>query len=48
MLIRSLQPRGYIGIMEKEMESTILYSGHSGIMDNRMETTAVWEEDCAV
>ena len=34
--------------MEKEMESTILYSGHSGIMDNKMETTAVWEEDRAV
>ena len=29
----------YIGIMEKKMETTIVYWGYIGIMENKMETT---------
>ena len=29
---------GYIGIMEKKMEATIIYRGFIGIMENKMET----------
>ena len=32
---------GYIGIMEKEMEATIVYCGYIGITDNKMETRLV-------
>ena len=28
----------YIGIMEKKMETTIVYWGYIGIMENKMET----------
>ena len=35
--------RGYIGIMEKKMETTIVYwgyrGGYIGIMEKKMETT---------
>ena len=33
--------RGYLGIMEKKMETTImvLYRGYIGIMEKKMETT---------
>ena len=31
--------RGYIGIMEKKMEATIVYWGNIGIMENKMEAT---------
>ena len=33
---------GYIGIMEKNMETTIVYRGYIGIMDKKMETTIVY------
>ena len=31
-----------MGIMEKKMETTIVYRGYIGIMENRMETTTVY------
>ena len=31
--------RGYIGIMEKKMEATIICESYIGIMKNKMETT---------
>ena len=31
-----------MGIMEKKMETTIVYWGYLGIMENRMETTIVY------
>ena len=31
--------RGYIGIMEKKMETTVVYWGNIGIMENKMEAT---------
>ena len=34
--------RGYIRIMEKKMETTIVYWGYIGIMDKKMETTTVY------
>ena len=34
--------RGYIGIMEKKMETTIVYWGCIGIMEKKMETTIVY------
>ena len=34
--------RGYIGIMEKKMETTIVYCGYNGIMEKKMETTIVY------
>ena len=33
--------RGYIGIMETKMATTIVYWGYFGIIENRMETTIV-------
>ena len=30
---------GNVGIMEKKMETTIVYGGNIGIMENKMETT---------
>ena len=33
--------RGYIGIIENKMETTIVYRGYSGIMVHKMETTIV-------
>ena len=37
--------RGYIGviwgIMEKKMETTIVYWGYVGIMENKMEATII-------
>ena len=30
---------GYIGIMEKKMETTVVYWGNIGRMENKMETT---------
>ena len=30
---------GYMGIMEKKMETTIVYRGYIGIMESKMETT---------
>ena len=35
---------GYIGIMEKNMETTIVYWGFIGIMEKQMETTILWGE----
>ena len=32
---------GYIGIMEKKMETTIVNWGYNGIMEKKMETTIV-------
>ena len=32
---------GYLGIMEKKMETTIGYWGYSGIMEKKMEATIV-------
>ena len=32
---------GYIGIMEKKMETTMAYWGYDGIMEKKMETTIV-------
>ena len=36
---------GYIGIMENEMETTIVYWGYIGIMEKKMETTIyiIWK-----
>ena len=34
--------RGYMGIMEKKMETTIVYWGYIGIMEKKMETTIVY------
>ena len=31
---------GYVGILEKKMETTIVYWGYIGIMENKMETTS--------
>ena len=31
--------RGYIGIIEKKMETTVVYWGNIGIMENKMEAT---------
>ena len=31
--------RGRTGIMEKKMETTLVYWGYKGIMDKKMETT---------
>ena len=31
-----------MGIMEKKVETTIVYRGYIGIMENRMETTTVY------
>ena len=31
--------RGYIGIVEQKMETTIVYGGNIGIMENEMEAT---------
>ena len=31
----------YIGIMEKKMETTIIYWGYIGIMEKNMETTII-------
>ena len=36
--------RSYIGIMEKNMETTIVYRDHIGRMENKMETTIVYRE----
>ena len=36
--------RGYIGIMEKKMEATIVYWGYKGIMEKKMETTVVYRK----
>ena len=33
---------GYIGIMEKKMETTIVYWDYIGMMDKKMETTIVY------
>ena len=33
---------GYIGIMEKKMETTIVYWDYIGIMENKMDTTIVY------
>ena len=33
---------GAIGIMEKKMETTIVYWGYVGIMEKKMETTIVY------
>ena len=33
---------GYIGIMEKKMETTIVYGDNIGRMDLKMETTIVY------
>ena len=33
---------GYMGIMEKKMETTKVYWGYTGKMENRMETTIVY------
>ena len=33
---------GYIGIMEKNLETTIVYGGYTGIMEKKMETTIVY------
>ena len=33
---------GYIGVVEKEMESTIVSGGYIGIVENEMETTIVY------
>ena len=33
---------GNIGIMEKQMEATIVYSGNLGIMEKKMEATIVY------
>ena len=30
---------GYMGIMEKKMETTIVYWGHIGMMEKKTETT---------
>ena len=30
---------GYIGIMEKKMETTTIYWGYIGIMENKTDTT---------
>ena len=32
----------YIGIMEKQMETTTVYWGYFGIMEKKMETTIVY------
>ena len=32
---------GYIGIMEKKMETTTLYCGYIGIMEKKIETALV-------
>ena len=32
---------GYIGIMEKKMETTIVYCGYKGIVGKKMKTTVV-------
>ena len=34
--------RGYIGIMEKKMDTTIVYWDYIGIMEKKMETTTVY------
>ena len=34
--------RGYIGIMEKKVETTIVYWGDIGILEKKMETTIVY------
>ena len=31
--------RGNVRMMEKKMETTIVYWGHIGVMEKRMETT---------
>ena len=33
---------GYIGIVEKKMETTIVHWGNIGIMEKKMETTIVY------
>ena len=35
-------PRGYNGIMEKNMEATIVFWGYNGIMEKKMEATIVF------
>ena len=32
---------GYMGIMEKKMEATVVYWGYIGIMETNMEATIV-------
>ena len=32
----------YIGIMEKRMETTVIYWGYIGIMEKKMETTIIY------
>ena len=41
MGIMENQMWGYIGMMEKKMEATIVYWGKTGIMENKMETTGI-------
>ena len=38
---------GYIGIMEKKIETSIVYWGYIGIMENKMETTMIEFRVCA-
>ena len=38
---------GYMGIMEKKMETTIAYWGNLGIMDRKMEATIMGLYDLA-
>ena len=33
-------------LMEKKMETTIVYCGYIGIMENKMETTIVYSNAC--
>ena len=35
-------PHIYIGVMEKKMETTVVYWGYIGIMEKNMETTIVY------
>ena len=35
----SKQLEGYIGIMEKKMETSIVYCGYTGILEKNMEAT---------
>ena len=37
---------GYIGIVEKKMETTILYRDAIEIMEKKMETTIYWVQGC--
>ena len=40
--------RRYVGIMEKKMETTIVYWGYIGIMEKNMETTGFRDWDLGV